>query len=54
MTGSVVWRCRCNAKNFLHWETCHNCGGRQPPPPDPAKPKNDLKSIEQHANKSKV
>lgn len=51
MTGSLVWRCPCRAVNYNHWETCMGCGGLKPAPPPPPPPKNDLKSIEQDANK---
>ena len=48
---TVRWRCGCRSLNYLHWEICFDCGAPQPPPPEPPKPKNDLKSIEQTANK---
>lgn len=50
-SGSVVWRCGCRSVNYLHWETCFNCGALQPAPPDPKKPET-LGSIEKHVNKS--
>lgn len=45
MSGSVVWRCVCQASNYRHWGECFACGAPQPPPPEPVKRKQSLKEI---------